>query len=195
MCATGFPSLNSAFQIMKDHSTPRTDPAALTASRTVLRALIPLNLLLGALILTLLLASVVAEGPVMTALGARRPGGENSMLILGMRVLMMIGICSVPLAHTVFTRLLAIVRSVRVADPFLAENAVRLQTIAWALLGLELLHLAAGAVAFGSSSETSPLDINWSFSVTGWLAVLLLFVLARVFDHGARMREELEGTV
>ncbi len=117
------------------------------------------------------------------------------MLILGMRVLMMIGICSVPLAHTVFTRLLAIVRSVRVADPFLAENAVRLQTIAWALLGLELLHLAAGAVAFGSSSETSPLDINWSFSVTGWLAVLLLFVLARVFDHGARMREELEGTV
>jgi hypothetical protein len=31
--------------------------------------------------------------------------------------------------------------------------------------------------------------------VTGWLAVLLLFVLARVFDYGTRMRDDLEGTV
>ena len=57
-------------------------------------------------------------------------------------------------------------------------NAARLQTTAWALLGLELLHLAVGAVA-----------------AAGWLAVLLLFVLARVFDHGTRMRDDLEGTV
>ena len=28
-----------------------------------------------------------------------------------------------------------------------------------------------------------------------WLAVLLLFVLARVFDQGARMRADLDGTV
>ena len=39
------------------------------------------------------------------------------------------------------------------------------------------------------------LDINWSFSFTPWLAVLLLFVLAQVFDRGARMRADLEGTV
>ena len=43
--------------------------------------------------------------------------------------------------------------------------------------------------------QSQPLDLDWSFSVTGWLAVLLLFVLARVFDHGTRMRDDLEGTV
>jgi hypothetical protein len=45
------------------------------------------------------------------------------------------------------------------------------------------------------SSAAVPLNISWGFSLTRWLAVLLLFVLARVFEQGARMREELEGTV
>ena len=39
------------------------------------------------------------------------------------------------------------------------------------------------------------LEIQAGFSVDGWLAVLLLFVLARVFHAGTRMRAELEGTV
>ena len=179
---------------MHTRPTSRTYPAALKASGAVLRFLIPLNLLLGALILALLIASLVAEATVMTALGAA-PDGANSGLIMGMRLLMVIGVCSAPLAHRVLTRLLAIVRSVRAATPFLVENAARLQTIAWALLGMELLHLAAGAVAFAASSHGAPLDIDWSFSVTSWLAVLLLFVLARVFDHGAQMHADLEGTV
>jgi hypothetical protein len=34
-----------------------------------------------------------------------------------------------------------------------------------------------------------------AFSFAPWLAVLLLFVLAGVFAHGARMRADLEGTV
>jgi hypothetical protein len=38
-------------------------------------------------------------------------------------------------------------------------------------------------------------DIGSKFSVTPWLTILLLFVLARVFDQGARMRDELAGTV
>jgi hypothetical protein len=76
-----------------------------------------------------------------------------------------------------------------------AENAGKLRTIAWSVLGLELLHLAVGVVAAIASSESAPLDINWSFSLTRWLAVLLLFVLASVFEHGARLREDLEGTV
>ena len=63
------------------------------------------------------------------------------------------------------------------------------------MLGLELLHLVIGAIAAQSASSVQPLDINWSFSITPWIAVLLLFVLARVFDHGARMRADLEGTV
>lgn len=71
----------------------------------------------------------------------------------------------------------------------------RLQTIAWAMLGLQLMHLVVGGVAAIASSEAHPLDIDWHFSITPWMVVLLCFVLARVFEQGARMREDLQGTV
>ena len=169
-------------------------PTSLGLSRRVLAVLIKLNLLMGFLILALLIASLVAEGPVMWALGVRGKG-DNSTLILGMRAIAVIGICAVPLAHIILTRLLAMVDTVRSGDPFVAENASRLQTIAWSVLGLELMHLVVGIVAARVSTTNQPLDIHWSFSLTRWLVVLLLFVLARVFDQGTHMREELEATV
>ena len=169
-------------------------PRSLALSQRVLRILIRLNLVMGFLILVLLVASLVAEDFVIRALAAHHAEG-NASLVIGMRTIMVLGILSVPLAHLVLTRLLTIVETVKVGDPFVAVNAARLETIAWAVLGLEMLHLIVGAVAAIASTKEHPLDIDWNFSVTRWLAVLLLFVLARVFDHGARMREELEGTV
>jgi len=41
-----------------------------------------------------------------------------------MRLIMVIGICSVSLAHLVLTRLLAIVETVKVGNPFVMANAV-----------------------------------------------------------------------
>jgi Protein of unknown function (DUF2975) len=169
-------------------------PDTLTLSRRVLRLLTKLNLLMGALILALLIASLIAESWVMRALGVR-PVPGNSMLFVGMRLIMVIGICSVPLAHLVLTRLLAIVETVKVGNPFVMANAVRLKTIAWAILGLEMLHLTVGAIVQGVSTAAAPLNISSGLSLTRWLTVLLLFVLARVFEQGARMREDLEGTV
>jgi hypothetical protein len=87
------------------------------------------------------------------------------------------------------------VETVRVGDPFVAANAERLQQIGWALLALQLLGLVIGAIAEVVSTPAHPLDIDAGFSVNGWLAVLLTFVLARVFAKGAQMREDLEGTV
>lgn len=170
-------------------SRPYAD--ALAVSRKVLRLVIKLNLLMGIAILALLIASLVAEGQVMRALGAK----PSSVLYLGMRLIMVIGILSVPLVHIVLTRLLEIVETVGLGDPFVTENAERLETIAWVVLGLELLHFGVGAIAASVSSTAHPLDIGWNFSVTRWLVVLLLFVLARVFRQGARMREDLQGTV
>ena len=173
---------------------PAPYPNALVISRRVLQSLIALNLLMGLGILILLVATLVAEGPVMSALGAPATDGDAT-LIHRMRGIMVIGILAIPLTHVVLTQLLTIVETVRLGTPFVSENAARLQRIALTVLGLELLHLAVGLVASGVSSDAHPLDIDWNFSVTRWLAVVLLFVLARVFEQGARMREELEGTV
>ena len=173
---------------------PRPNPAAFGFTRRALRALLALNLLIGFLILALLIASLVAETPVFAALGVR-PENQSPALILGMRLIMVIGVVMVPLGHVILTRLLALVDTVGRSDPFVVENAMRLRTMAWAVLALELLHLAVGVIVSSVSSREQPLDMDWSFSFTRWIAVLLLFVLARVFEQGALMRDDLQGTV
>jgi hypothetical protein len=172
---------------------PSQYPNALSLSRKVLRALIALNLVMGALIFALLVASLIAKTWVMTGLGV--PPTDDGSLILGMRSVMLLGIASVPLTHVVLSRLLAIVETVRDGDPFVAENAARLQRIAWSVLGLEVVHVAVVLIVASVSTDTTPIDIKWRFNVTRWVTVLLLFVLARVFEHGTRMRDDLEGTV
>ena len=162
---------------------------ALALSRAVLRAGIVLNLMFGAFVLVLLVASLAAEAQVVAALGANP---DNRALVLGMRLVMVIGIGSVPFAYVVLTRLLAIVETVGRGDPFVAANAARLKVIAWCLLAAQLFHLAFGAMA--RIVNLAGGDVSWSFSINGWLAVVLLFVLARVFEEGTRMREEL-GTM
>jgi hypothetical protein len=114
---------------------------------------------------------------------------------MGMRAIAVLGLAAIPLNYVVLKRLLAIVETVRAGDPFVAANASRLQSIAWALLTLQLFSLVIGAIARSVSIPGHPLHIDAGFSINGWLAVLLTFLLARVFAEGALMREDLEGTV
>ena len=89
----------------------------------------------------------------------------------------------------------AIVETVRARDPFVAANAERLREIAWTVLMLQFLSLIIGAIGRIVSSPAHPLDVDAGFSINGWLAVLLIFLLARVFAEGTLMRDDLEGTV
>ena len=45
------------------------------------------------------------------------------------------------------------------------------------------------------SSPAHPLHLDAGFSISGWLAVILTFLLARVLAEGTHMREDLAGTV
>jgi len=174
---------------------PMTRPysAALPIAHSVLRVLIVLNWLFGVGILVLLTATMVAETWTFTALGIT-PSGMPEMIV-GMRAIIVLGLVAIPLNDLVLRRLRAIVETVRGSDPFVAANADRLQAIAWALLALQVVSIVIGGIADAISTPANPLHIDAGFSVTGWLAVLLTFVLARVFAEGARMREDLEGTV
>ncbi len=171
-------------------------PARIT--HRVLRWLRVLNVVYGVGIAGLFLFSLVARDLMLRALGsAHGPDADMDMgvYIVGVRMLMVVGIAGAAVAHVILTRLLEIVGTVGEGDPFVPANATRLQQIAWWLLGGEGLHFLAGAAARYASSSGHPLDIDWSFSFTPWIAVLGLFVLARVFEQGTRMRADLEGTV
>jgi hypothetical protein len=167
---------------------------ALPIAYLVLRILIVLNWLFGAAILTLLIATIVAEQWTFTALGIP-PSSEIRPMIMGLRAIPVLGLVAIPLNNAVLRRLLAIVETVRSGDPFVAANAYRLQTIAWVLLALQFLSLVIGGIGKAISTPSHTLHLDAGFSASGWLGVLLTFVLARVFAEGTLMREDLEGTV
>ena len=159
----------------------------------VLRILIVVNWLMGAAILALLL--VMPNEQWIMAAFKLSPSPDAERLIMGLRAVAVLGLVGIPLNYFVLKRLLAIVLAVRGGDPFVAANAYRLQAIAWALLALQLLSVVIGAIAKAVSSPAHPVHLDAGFSVSGWLAVLLTFLLARVFAEGTLMREDLQGTV
>jgi hypothetical protein len=172
---------------------PRSYSAALPIAYVVLRILIVLNWAVGIAIVALLLV-MPNERWIMSAFELA-PSPEAERIVMGLRAIAVIGLVTIPLNYVILKRLLAIVETVRVSDPFVAANAQRLQAIAWALLALQLLSLVIAGIAEAVSTAAHPLDLDAGFSVNGWLAVLLTFVLARVFAEGTLMREDLEGTV
>ena len=174
-------------------STPASSSAALPIAYVVLRILIVVNWLMGAAILALLV--VMPNEQWIMAAFKLSPSPDAERLVMGLRAVAVLGLVVIPLNYVVLKRLLAIVETVRAGDPFVAANASRLQAIAWALLALQLLSLVIGAIGKAVSTPAHPLHLDAGFSINGWLAVLLTFLLARVFAEGALMREDLEGTV
>jgi hypothetical protein len=167
--------------------------AALPIAHVALRILVVMNWIAGAAIVALLIA-MPNEQWIMAAFKLV-PSPEADRVVTGLRVVAVLGIGVILLNYAVLTRLRAMVETVRAGDPFVAANADRLRGIARALLSLQLLSLVIAAVGKMVSSPAYPIDLDAGFSTNGWLAVLLTFLLARVFAEGTRMREDLEGTV
>jgi hypothetical protein len=163
---------------------------ALAVARPVIQGLTVLNIVYAVFIALLLGWSFFIEGwperPLGFDLTTAHPQIGN-----GLRAIIVIGILGAVIVHTVLRRLLAIVDTVRGGDPFIAQNVLRLDAIAWSVLVLEVLRLGVTAIA---SAVWEPGRLG-GFSFAPWFAVLMLFVLSGVFAHGARMRADLEGTV
>ena len=172
---------------------PSSSSAALPIAYIGLRILVILNWLMAVAIVVLLVAMPTRQW-IMTSLDLT-PGPEADRVVLGLRMIALIGLVTVPLNYMILTRLLAIVLTVRAGDPFIAANAYHLQTIAWVLLALQILSMVIGGIAKTISSPEHPVHISAGFSINGWVAVLLTFLLARVFALGAMMREDLAGMV
>jgi len=174
-------------------SRPASSSAALPIAHVMLRTLIVVNWLAGVAIAVLLLA-MPTEQWILSSFKIP-PSPDADRLILALRTIAVIGLAAIPVNYVVLKRLLAIVETVRAGDPFVAANAHRLQSIARALLALQLLSLVVGAIVRAVSTPAHPLHMDAGFSINGWLTVLFTFLLARVFAEGTLMREDLEGTV
>ncbi len=127
-------------------------------------------------------------------LARSRPMADLPSLMLGLRWLMVGGIVMALAIVRLLGSLANIIGSVADGDPFIAANARRLQMIGWALIVLQLLDIASILLdrRFPSLGSAAP---NGDVSIGGWMAVLMAFVLSRVFAASSAMRDDLEGTV
>lgn len=166
----------------------------LRVSQNLLRFLRALNIFAGVAFAILFLLSFAFEAEALSRIRIDVESGHPDAVIAALRIVLMIGVGAGAAAHVLFGRLLAIVGTVAAGDPFVEANARRLQTIAWALLALQVLDLAFGLADWRVMQLTSE-TLGWSPSLTGWLAVVMAFVLARVFAAGAAMRDEIAATV
>lgn len=84
--------------------------------------------------------------------------------------------------------------------PFGMKNAQRLQRLGWIALAWQVVVLAFAIAGHQINIVNHPdilislVDAR-SYSASGAIMVLALFILAHIFRKGAEMREDLEGTV
>jgi hypothetical protein len=111
------------------------------------------------------------------------------LTVLALLILMM------PLTWRFLRDLRQIVDTVATGDPFVPANATRLRTMAWLSIAIQIVALLAGAASVVLERVASSVRADFDLSIEGILLPVALFILARVFRHGAAMREDLEGTV
>ena len=175
-------------------TTLREDPL-LGIARAILTFLMGLTIFVGATIAIVVPVVVLNQDRVLAEFAPSppaMPGGDVIGAILAIMVLVA-GI--VALSFLFIRHLRRIVDTVRQGDPFIPENAMRLRSMAWLSIVLQVVALFAGALTMWLEEATKNLEANFDISIGGILLPLVLFILARVFRRGAEMREELEGTV
>lgn len=141
--------------------------------------------LLLSLVFSAILAAIVAH---------ELPGTDVPSAMTGVRLLVLLGVAMSVVTDRLLVTLAAITASASAGDPFIAVNAQRLQKIGWCLFVMQLFEIPGALIArnFPSLGSAAP---SGDISIGGWIAVLMVFVLARVFAAGSAMRDDLEGTI
>ena len=140
-------------------------------------------------------ATVGLHGMVAEKLAKAGAAESTYWLILLMFPLLAAMLASM---HRFVDKLRAIVITVEDGDPFTPVNAERLRAMAWLSVIIQLLSIPLGIVGVmleKASADAASISVDADFSTNGLLLALVLFILARVFRTGAKMREDLEGTV
>ena len=125
-------------------------------------------------------------------------GAYKHPLMVGMAELSLTeGVIVATLLFLILRRVRTLVDSAVSSDPFVPVNALLLRQIGWLVLAIDLAQIVcdvAKRLALAGSGVQpgfDPSNIPW----LGFFTALLVFVLARVFEHGSRLRADLDGTV
>jgi len=186
----------------EDISKPMKD-GVLTATRGILYVLIGLILFASTVVFFCLVGIAIGSDAVTSEILQKYASNDTAGLKWIIVTLLAAVVFALFLAVTFLYKMVLIVKSAGEGDPFVRDNAARLRSMAYAAIGIQ--GFMVGIVVFAEwilrkLGEAKPdveiiFNTNLDFPLTGILLFLLLIILARIFDRGADMREELEGTV
>jgi hypothetical protein len=178
--------------------TPQPNPKLLTGTRAVIY--IGLGLIAFIAIIMALIIPVTVwkwdEAVLALAEGGKVHSPKEVIpLALGLVAVLTLALGAV---WVMLRKLLAMVQSVADGSPFTLENAGRLRFVGWLMIAIQAVSVPIAFLGhkIGEAVDPSKLsDNDWGVDANSILAILLVFILAGVFEQGAAMREELEGTV
>lgn len=153
------------------------------------------------LALPALMGRALADGHLIVRLGEAGQGLTPAMLtpgfLAGVALVLVIAAGMIAAAFQFVRLLRRIIDTVGLGDPFIPANAARLGQMAWLLVGIELatLPLNGLCVWLVHRAQSPEVTIDVDLSLSNLFVALVLFILARVFREGARLRDEVEGTV
>ena len=179
--------------------TPRKKDPLLTAARLLLLAFIAVLGLAAALVALAVPFVIAFQDRVLAEIA--KEGIAVGPEFIGALALLLAGVAGLLALAVYFLILLRrIVLSVGEGDPFVPVNADRLARMGWLALAGQLASIPIGGMAMwvaeiAQDSDKVHVGDDFGFDAGGILLILILFILARVFRQGAKMREELEGTV
>ncbi|GGD85670.1 hypothetical protein GCM10011515_01630 [Tsuneonella deserti] len=176
-------------------SSFRTDPLLATA-RTFLSFIITLVIIAMAGVALAIPAVVIWRGAIIATLVEQNGAvAHPGALILSFVAILALGLAILFCGYRMFLLLRRIVDSVAEGDPFVPENAERLRAMGWLAIAGQLIGVPAAIIGGWIAFTVKNVDFDFGISLGGLLLALTLFILARVFQQGAAMRNDLEGTV
>lgn len=180
--------------------TDRPNDALLIAGKFLTILMQGVMIIAGFALLVAAAAVVFARGSINAEIASEFSGAVGDLPLIPALSTAAMALIVVALVYAFFDRLRAIITSVGERDPFEPENAERLSAMAWLLLAVQVVSIPLAGVALVLAEWAEPMEdgeisIDAGLDLTGILLVIILFILARVFKHGAAMRADLEGTV
>lgn len=132
-------------------------------------------------------------------IGGTLNGEKTDLATLLRRGPMLIGVAVAIAAYlgvllVIFFRLRQVFSTLILGDPFRPENVGRLRIVGLGLIALEVAgYIVRMALAFAMPEHGESVDFG--INLSGWFAILVVFVLAEVFREGARLRRDAELTI
>jgi len=146
------------------------------------------------------IAVVIMLGEINAEIASEFEGAVGPLPLFPLLGSFALALATVALIFVFFGKLRAIIGTVGEGDPFVPDNADRLNFMAWTLLAVQIVMIPLSGLMLWIAKWAEPMEnaeftVDAGLDLTGITMVVVLFILARVFRHGAAMREDLEGTV